>query len=218
MKLADVYSGEYVLESERLLFRPIAYEDAPDMYEYCKDPDVSRYLLWTPHTSVGYTKRHIAWAIEGYREGRFFDFAVIEKVSRRMIGTCGFTSIDRENASAEIGYVFSKDYWGCGFGKEAILTVLAFAFLSLSFHRVEARFMEENIASRRVAEKCGMTVEGYYRDKLYVKGGYRTIGVASILKDEFISQNPYAVSSLRRAREGDLPQSKKKGFFAFLFG
>jgi RimJ/RimL family protein N-acetyltransferase len=55
----------------------------------------------------------------------------------------------------------------------------------LELNRIEARFMQGNEPSRIVAEKLGMTFEGYARDAIFVKGEYRTVGTCAILRSEF---------------------------------
>ena len=217
MDLRTAFQGDFVLESERLLFRLLVAEDAEDMYEYSREERLTRYLLWDPHPSRAYTVRYLEHVKNAYRDQRFFDFALVEKASGKMIGTCGLTTVDCENQACEIGYVLAPKYWGRGLGSEAVRTILSFAFLTLSFHRAEARFMEDNLASRRVAEKNGMRVEGFYRDRLFVKGAYQTVGIAAILCEEFLQLFPSAVSPCRKKRPGDYPNARKRGFFASLF-
>jgi ribosomal-protein-alanine N-acetyltransferase len=108
-----------------------------------------------------------------------------------MIGTCGFTRIDRQNSIVEIGYVINPDYWGMGIATEAASKVINFAFETLKVNRVEARFMFGNEASLKVMHKIGMKFEGYQRESLFVKGRYRTIGIASILKREYLLLDKY---------------------------
>ena len=108
-----------------------------------------------------------------------------------MIGTCGFTRMDELNRVAEIGYVLNPDYWGNGFATEAAKRVMEFAFEELKVNRVEARFMFGNEASLKVMHKIGMKFEGYQRESLFVKGRYRTIGIASILKREYLLLDKY---------------------------
>jgi RimJ/RimL family protein N-acetyltransferase len=106
-----------------------------------------------------------------------------------MIGTCGFTRFDFPNDSAEVGYVLNPDYHGRGYATEAAGCVLRFGLERLGLHRIEARFMEGNEASLRVMQKLGMSLEGYRRESMLVKGQYRTIGVCSILQEEFTAKS-----------------------------
>lgn len=167
------------LETKRLLLRKMKKDDAPDMFAYASDPDVTRYLLWSPHASLAHTKKYLAYLEKQYRAGRFYDWAVVEKSSGRMIGTCGFASVVPEDLRAEIGYVLNPRWWGRGLASEAVLAVMEFGFFELGLHRIEARFMEGNDRSFAVMKRCGMTFEGMLRDLLFVKGEYRTIGVCA---------------------------------------
>ncbi|MBR3862967.1 MAG: GNAT family N-acetyltransferase, partial [Clostridia bacterium] len=54
----------------------------------------------------------------------------------------------------------------------------------LGLHRIEARYMIGNDASRRVMDKVGMQFEGVQREAMLVKGAYRDIGVCAILSNE----------------------------------
>ena len=219
MDAASYFSGKYVLESARLLFRVIVKEDVDDYFAYAQSENITRYLLWSPHPSRHYTARYIRCILSAYREGTFFDFALIHKESGRMIGTCGLTRVDAENRTAEIGYVLSEAFQHQGLGNEAVQTILAFVFSELGFHRAEARFMKGNTASLRVMEKNGMHLEGYLTDALFVKGEYRTIGVCAIIKDEYLKKTPDAHSPCRLAQPIDYPGGKSlpKGSFLKLF-
>ena len=177
------------LTTERLVLRKMCALDASDMYDYAKRPVVTKYLLWSPHSSAEYSKTFLKFVSKKYRAGQFYDWAVEEKLSGKMIGTCGFTSIDTEHKKGEIGYVINPDFWGRGYATEAASEMLRFGFEVLELNRIECRFMKENEASFKVMKKLDMTFEGYMRDAMYVKGEYRTIGVCSILNEEFRKGN-----------------------------
>ena len=183
------FSHMPTMESERLILRPMRVSDADDMYAYARREDVTTYLLWLPHPSIAYTREYLTYIEERYLLGEFYDWAVIEKASGKMIGTCGFTSIDAPHNVGEIGYVLNPDYHGQGFGTEAASRVLRFGFEELGLHRIEAKFMQGNESSLHVMEKLGMRNEGYRRDGLLVKGSYRTIGVCAILEHEWKAKN-----------------------------
>lgn len=207
MRLGQYFSKNIVLETERLLLRKITSNDAYDMYEYACRPETSEYLLWSPHISVSATKNVIEAMKSDYAAERFFDFAVIYKENMKMIGTVGFTSYDEKNQCAEAGYVISPDYWYKGIAAEALSAILNFAFCELGLNRVEARYMVENLNSKRVMEKCQMTYEGCFRSKLLVKGAFRDIGVCSILASEYFSV----------PRENIYKKSEKGSLFSKLF-
>ncbi|MBQ8356424.1 MAG: GNAT family N-acetyltransferase [Clostridia bacterium] len=183
--LYNIFSHFPQLETERLLLRALRVTDAPDMYDYAKRPEVTRYLLWNPHPDITHTRRYLEYLGGRYRLGQFYDWALISKKDHRMIGTCGFVRFDCPHNCAEIGYVLNPDYHGRGLMPEAARRVMQFGFSVLGLHRIEARYMVENTPSRHVMEKLGMTFEGVRRSSMLVKGLYRDIGICAILANEF---------------------------------
>ena len=186
--ICRIFSRMPQLETERLILRRMRVGDEQDMYEYARRSEVTRYLLWSPHPDLFYTRDYLRYLATRYATGSFYDWAVVLRSNNRMIGTCGFTSFDCAHDAAEIGYVLNPDYRGQGIAPEAVRAVLAFGFERLALHRIEARFIEGNAASLRVMEKVGMCFEGYRREAMLVKGAYRTIGYCSILASDYEAQ------------------------------
>ena len=188
---ARLFSKMPEMETERLIFRAIKRADCMDMFEYSSDPRTSQYLLWDPHESIEYTKSFIDIILAKYKVGEYNDWALVLKESKKMIGTCGFTRIDERNGVAEIGYVLNPKYWGKGLATEAAHKAIEFAFEELGVNRVEGKFIFGNEASQRVMNKIGMKFEGYQRESMFVKGKFKTIGISSILKREYLLKGKY---------------------------
>ncbi len=174
-----------VLETQRLLLRPMERKDAADMYEYARLQETTRYLLWNPHPSVEYTRAYLTTMSRLYRKGQFFDWAVVEKATGKMIGTCGFARLEQNHRIGEIGYVLNPAYHGRKIATEAASAVIRYGFETLGLNRIEGRYMVENVASRRVMEHCGMTLEGVLRQSMMVKGRFRDIGLCSLLLADY---------------------------------
>ena len=190
MKREDIYrifSNIPILQTERLTLRRLMVRDDADMYEYSKNKEVTEYLTWDAHPDVAYTREYLQYLGSHYNIGDFFDWAVVLDSEDKMVGTCGFTRFDYNNNSGEIGYVINPAYWGRGIAVEAVNAVMEFGFESLRLNRIEAKFIEGNSASMRVMEKAGMQFEVYNRRAMLIKGEYKTIGVYSILRDEYLN-------------------------------
>jgi len=94
------------------------------------------------------------------REGVPSQFAVIFRGDKRLIGYCGFfAQIVDGIEGLEIGYRIDPAYWNRGLATEAARAVRDYAFSELRLPRVMSLIHPDNVASRRVAEKNGMTVE-----------------------------------------------------------
>jgi ribosomal-protein-alanine N-acetyltransferase len=81
-----------------------------------------------------------------------------------VVGSIGLFDIDHGSDSCEIGYSLGSRWWGKGYATEAVMAVLDFAFGTMCAHRVQATYHPDNIASKKVLEKCGMKYEGIMRD------------------------------------------------------
>ena len=170
----------------RLILRKMEVSDAKDMFSYAKDEQLTKYLLWAPHESEDYTRSYLKYVQKLYKNGTFFDWAVVLRRTGKMIGTCGFAEFDPVNHSAQIGYVIHPEFQNCGYATEAAHAVIRYAFEKLLLHRVEARFMKGNEASCRVMQKLGMRYEGAFSDLMLVKGEYRTVYVYALLHSEYL--------------------------------
>ena len=190
----NIFSSIPRFETEHLLLRRMKVEDAEDMFEYACSAEVTRYLTWNPHADVPNTREYLTYVQKQYEAGEFYNWALIYKPDMKMIGTCGFTSFDDDNNSAEIGYVVNPAYQDRGLATEAVKEVIAFGFQKLGLNRIEAKYIEGNEASRRVMEKCGMSYEGTHRSALLIKGEYKTISVCALLRDEFLTSHKESAS------------------------
>ncbi|MBE6572810.1 MAG: GNAT family N-acetyltransferase [Ruminococcaceae bacterium] len=183
--LSKLFDRTPKIETERLILRHMRVSDASDMYEYACLPEVTRYLLWSPHESLGYTRDFLSQIEEAYKKNEFHDFGIILKENRKFIGTCGFAELDMANFKGEVGYVLNPDYWGRGIACEAVNAVLRLGFDRMGLNRIEARYMLGNDRSRRVMERCGMQFEGIQRQAMFVKKGFCDIGICAILARDY---------------------------------
>ena len=183
--MLSIFTRIPTLETDRLIMRKILPSDCSDVYDYSYRPETSRYLLWSPHANLRYTKKYLSYVQTAYKNENFYDFALVDKESGKMIGTCGFTSFDLQNNAAEIGYVLHPEFWGKGLAREAVMRLMKFGFAELRLHRLSAKIMAGNSASKRVAEKCGMRHEATYMEGMLIKGRYETIDEYAILAKEF---------------------------------
>ena len=92
--------------------------------------------------------------------GRFGRWAAIEKKSQQFMGWFFIQpdNKDPDNTSRlELGYRLKKKYWGKGYATEVAQALIAKAFLEPEVQEIYAITMKDNLASRKVMEKCGMT-------------------------------------------------------------
>ncbi len=186
MKIEDIYGDLPSLETDRLILRKLTLEDATDVFEYAREPDVARYLTWEPHRSIDDSKGFLNFMIERYKDNQVSDWGIVLKENNKLIGTVGFIRWSPDNFRAEVGYALSKEYWGQGMMTEAVKEIMKFGFDKMELNRIEGRTWIENIGSQAVLKKAGMTFEGTMREQIFLKGKYVDHTLYSILKKEYV--------------------------------
>ncbi|EHQ59654.1 ribosomal-protein-alanine acetyltransferase [Paenibacillus dendritiformis C454] len=118
------------------------------------------------------------------QDNKAIRFSIIEIESNEIIGSCGYNSIDFENAKAEIGYDIARAFWGRGYASEAICSLLDYAFSSLKLNRIEAKVEPANVNSVKVLQKLNFTFEGTLRQYEKVNGKLNDLNMYSKLRTD----------------------------------
>ncbi len=174
-----------VIETERLKLRMVTKADAEDLYELCHRPETSRFSMWSPHESLSQTKEFIAYQISLFRKRKCMFFAVEEKSTGRVIGTCSYVSIDTYYKKAEIGYSILSDLWNKGFATEVADALCGYAFDRIKVQRVYAKVLPQNTASARVLLKLGFELEGTLKKDFYYNGREDDVDIYGITDDVY---------------------------------
>lgn len=149
-----------LLQTERLLLRPIVDADAIQIYEYSKDPIVGPAAGWKPHSSIDETRVVM--------DTLFIDrpvFGIVLRQTGVLFGTIGLVADPkRENPAAMmLGYASGSLYWGNGYMTEAARRVVRYAFEQCQTELLSVYCYSFNRRSQRVIEKCGFDYEGCLR-------------------------------------------------------
>lgn len=146
------------LQTSRLLLRSFAHGDLDEMSVLMANKDFMRFALgvFSREQTGGFLEK-----VGGRdRDGLPSQFGVIFRGDEQLIGYCGvFPQIVDDVEEFEIGYRINPVYWGRGIATEAARAVRDHGFNDLQLPRLISLIHPENIASRRVAEKNGMTPE-----------------------------------------------------------
>jgi len=160
-----------ILTTNRLLLREFEEDDWQPIHAYQSDPLYLRYNPWSYRTEEdvrNFVRGFIVWSKEQPR--RKFQFAILLRTERRLIGNCGIRMKFTNSSEADLGYELDSQYWGHGYATEAAKALLTFGFKDLQLHRVWAHCILENTASAHVLEKIGMRREGHLRENEWMKG------------------------------------------------
>lgn len=143
----------------RIIIVPVDERHAPEIQRLAAHPDVIATTNLPDPYPPGNALDWIRWVKPKHEAREECAFAVV-RGRGRVVGACGFTDIDLDAGVAEYGYWIGRPYWGRGYATEAGRHALGFAFETLELHRVVARPLARNLASRRVLEKLGFACIG----------------------------------------------------------
>jgi RimJ/RimL family protein N-acetyltransferase len=180
------------LETARLILRPFAAGDGPDVFASIDEnrPLAKQFMPWVDaHDSVdaseAYARRmHSLWLA---RTG--LTLAVFEKASGRYLGGIGPHNINWEIPSMELGYFFRPSAWGKGFAAEACAAICDLCFNHAQCVRLFAWIHGDNAQSIRVMEKAGFVHEGVLRLNARDHHGKNHDAIMySMLREDFLMQ------------------------------
>jgi RimJ/RimL family protein N-acetyltransferase len=148
------------LVTDRLVLRRPRLADAPAVYEYGRDPEVTRFLVFQTHRSVADAEDFLGTCRPRWESGEEYCWVITLGGQDRPIGSIGARV---RGHAVDIGYVLARAHWRHGYATEAGRAVVAWAAGLPEVHRVWAVCDVENVASARVLEKLGMSREGVLR-------------------------------------------------------
>ncbi|QOY35288.1 GNAT family N-acetyltransferase [Anaerobacillus isosaccharinicus] len=160
------------LKGKHIYFKTLGESDVQEIHHFASDADVSRFIGWRLMQSLDETEAYIGELIKRETAGTHLYASIVLKATDKIIGTAMMFNFDKEANHGEIGYVFHKDYWGQGYGTEAVTLMKDFAFQSLKLNKIHARVVDANIGSYRVLEKNGFDLEGRFKDYYFIEGNY----------------------------------------------
>lgn len=156
------------LETERLILRGARETDFDAMLAIWQDPVVRRHFhggLMSREEAWGrFLRSYGMWALRGYGL-----FAIEEKASGTYVGMVGAFEVRREMTPPienmpEVGWTLAARFHGQGYATEAARAALAWADLRLGYPEMFCIVAPANLASVRVAEKCGFR---HWYDTIY---------------------------------------------------
>jgi RimJ/RimL family protein N-acetyltransferase len=150
--------GIPILETERLRLRAFRESDIDDYAALNADPEVMRFLggPW----DRGRAWRHLAFLLGHWQLGRPGMWAVELKETGAFVGMVGFAEPEGW-PGFELAWRLARRWWGSGFATEAARAALDHAFTVLQKDRVISLILPENLASLRVAERIGESLQSH---------------------------------------------------------
>lgn len=156
--------------AERLMLRPVAERDLPDLLEINGDPEVTRFLPYATWQSLDDGAAWLRRMETLGSTGAGQQLVVARNEDGKVIGTVLLFKFDEGSARVELGYVLGRQYWKQGLMREALEAVCAHAFSAMAIRRMEAEVNPMNHGSNALLQRVGFTLEGTMRQRWVAKG------------------------------------------------
>ena len=180
------HKGTVTLETDRLILRRFAVDDAKAMFKnWASDDEVSKYLTWPTHTDVSVSKAVIDSWMELYQNPSHYNWAIIPKEISEPIGNIAVVQQREETNTVQMGYCIGQKWWNKGYTSEALKELIRFFFEQVGVNRIEARHDPQNSNSGKVMLKCEMKYEGTLRQADVSNQGICDSVCYAILKQEY---------------------------------
>ena len=117
------------LHTSRLRLRKLTPTDVEAYYiRIGSNPNVTKYMLFSPHKDISESAASIEKALRRYREGKCYRFCIALRETNELIGVIEPLRFDEEKSSCSFAYMLAEKFWGQGYGTEALKAVLDFLF------------------------------------------------------------------------------------------
>jgi RimJ/RimL family protein N-acetyltransferase len=172
------------LKGRKVILRPPNKKtDLANCMRWINDPEVNYFLsVYIPQTEA----MEEEWFDGMGKDDKNIAFA-IETLEGRHIGNIGLHRINWKDRTATTGAVIGeKEFWGNGYGTDAKMLLLDFAFNTLGLEKVNSEVFEFNERSVNYSLKCGYVIEGRRRSQVFRHGRRWDIIQLGVLRKEWL--------------------------------
>lgn len=147
---------KFVIETERLILRPLTIADAEAEFVWLSDPEVNRFM---PYNLYSHVEQAVEWLRSVEQCEDEYHFGFVRRTDGLLIGAGSIgPKVDRAYAMSdawEFGYNLRRDCWNKGYATEATRAMIEFAHREFGIKTFYANHAIDNPASGRVMEKVG---------------------------------------------------------------
>ena len=175
--------GTITIQSERLILRPFKENDAEELYNGYMNQEEFLYYANKEKKSIEEIKEILERKAERYQNTDYYNWVITLKESGNIIGAINL-NVNNYNDSVEFNYAIDNRYINNGYMTEALEKMKDFCLDELNVNRFQGGCCIENVASKRVMEKCNMKYEGTLRQYIKLKDGYHDMHMFSIINNK----------------------------------
>jgi len=153
------------LRTPHLTLRPLVLEDAETLFKVYQGEGVLKYFPNPAPPTLEKIQRFLQHAQKHWEQHGYGNWGIVPEGEKTLIGWAGLEYLAELNET-EVGFLLARDFWGKGYATEAAQASLSAGFEHFKLDHIIALVHPENLASRRVLEKCGMI----YQETIHLWG------------------------------------------------
>src|SRR5262245_5524400 len=164
--------------------------DATLLYEAVREslPHLCSALTWCREDySPAQALMFLRYDAVSWQDGTRYDFAIFNTSHGELLGSIGFSKMDRQHKLANIGYWVRTSRFNQGVGRQAIMLAARYAFERLGINRIEFVIPIGNLPSLHVAKAAGARQESILRQRILLKGTFHDAVLLSLLRSDLVS-------------------------------
>lgn len=171
---------------EKVCLRAYREEDIKVATELVNDAELQKFLTpGIPFPTSPWGEEEWVKSQKADQNGEF-NFAIEDIKTKKYIGGCGIQEVSWLVRKAEVGIMIGdKNYWGKGYGTDAMKVLLKFIFQNMNINKVKLNVFSFNERAIKSYKKCGFKVEGTLKDEIFKEGKYYDEILMAIFKGEF---------------------------------
>jgi RimJ/RimL family protein N-acetyltransferase len=169
------------LAGARVTLRELTAEDAGQLVAILADPRVFETVNDDRLPTVEEMRQFRQVRHDAARQPQRAVYELGVEVGGELVGMCGLGDVRAHAGTAELTYLLAATAWGKGYATEAARLLVRFGFTGMGLHRIWATTGPDNVASQRVLQKVGMSLEGRLRGDKLVRGQRRDSLVYAVL-------------------------------------
>ena len=169
----------------RVVLRALRSSDVPDLFAIFSDPDVVRYWDGALMTSAADASEYLQQIEANFRDRQLFQWGISNQATASILGTCTLLHVNTTHQRGEIGFALGKPHWRKGLARDAVATLISFAFERMDLHRLEADVDPRNTRSLRLLERLGFQREGCLRERYHLNGELQDAVLLGLLRPEW---------------------------------
>ena len=145
------------LIGEKVVLREKKLDDAVEDYVWRRDSELSQLDATRP-ISMSFSDYHRYTREELKYDSYYSVRLAVETLDGIHIGNCMYYDINDRRKEAELGIMIgNRDYWGRGYGSDAVKTLINYVFSSTHLTKIYLHTLEENHRARRSFTKSGLS-------------------------------------------------------------